>query len=361
MVFTVSSSEHTQKIILSSKLKTGGTSDNPKFQLKTPIQSPWNQVSMVCLESVVIQAPSVIRKGLLDDTKNRLSVYNGGIGPYDYYSNAAPAGGYNNSKSMKDVLWRCVDMDMTNTLNVARFLIDMVNSLFYLQILLPSLPGETDVTVISRTAAGLQPTYMVNGGVVAGGGLAAIDPAILSARLALQETISFVLCFNDVNAPPNTSNYSLRLSGPWLKIFNLSPNLVDGYYTLDRFNPTLQVQFRNHGFDMLHMHANFARAVQAASGIKENYAIGPTNILWSIQILSDPGRKTYFTNFNTAGKVVYYMPTLEEIELYFSDEWGDRLDDGVEFQVVLTFDFTQKDPLPEPMNIKRARRSLALP
>ena len=54
---------------------------------------------------------------------------------------------------------------------------------------------------------------------------------------------------------------------------------------------------------------------------------------------------------NTAGKVSYFMPILEEIEIYFTDVWGDLITDAIDFQIVLTFDFALPDPFPEPETI----------
>ena len=119
------------------------------------------------------------------------------------------------------------------------------------------------------------------------------------------------------------------------------------------------VQLKNDGYDMIHVHANFARSVLGPSTLDDNYAIVPTNILWSIQIISSPGEKTYFINYNTAGKVVYYFPFIEEIEIYFTDEWGDLIHDPISFQMILCFDHTEKEQLPEQPSIKRARRTLA--
>ena len=109
---------------------------------------------------------------------------------------------------------------------------------------------------------------------------------------------------------------------------------------------------------MLYVHSNFGKSVSAASSALDNNYIVPTNILWPIQIVSNPGQKTYFVNYNTAGKVSYFMPIMEEIEIYFTDEWGDRLTDYIDCQLVLTFDFAPAEPLPEPNTIKRARREL---
>ena len=56
------------------------------------------------------------------------------------------------------------------------------------------------------------------------------------------------------------------------------------------------------------------------------------------------------------------MPILEEIKIYFTDKWEDRIVDYIDFQLVLilTFDFAPLEPLPEPNTIKRARRELNL-
>ena len=40
---------------------------------------------------------------------------------------------------------------------------------------------------------------------------------------------------------------------------------------------------------------------------------------------------------NTAGKVSYFMPIMEEIEIYFTDEWCDMVTDEIDFQIMLTF------------------------
>ena len=79
------------------------------------------------------------------------------------------------------------------------------------------------------------------------------------------------------------------------------------------------------GYDMLYVHSNFGKSVSAASNALDNNYIVPTNILWPIQIISNPSEKTYFINYNMAGKVTYFMPILEEIEIYFTDEWETEL------------------------------------
>ena len=46
---------------------------------------------------------------------------------------------------------------------------------------------------------------------------------------------------------------------------------------------------------------------------------------------------------NTAGKVSNFMPIMEEIEIYFTDEWGDVVTDKIDFQNILTFDYALPD------------------
>ena len=110
---------------------------------------------------------------------------------------------------------------------------------------------------------------------------------------------------------------------------------------------TLQVQ----GYDIINIHTTFAKSVLGASTAMDNLRLVPTDILWSLLITNGPNSKTYFSNMNSAGKVIYFMPIMEEIEIYFTDEWGDRIIDQLDFQMVLTFDFSTPEPFPEPREL----------
>ena len=81
----------------------------------------------------------------------------------------------------------------------------------------------------------------------------------------------------------------------------------------------------------------------------------PTNILWPVQVVSNPWATPYFTNLKTSGKVSYFLPTLEEIEIYFTDVRGEVITDTIDFQIVLTFEISLFDPFSGPETIKRAR------
>ena len=71
MVFTVCSNEHTVKVILNSRNPTDDSVPyNLKFNMKESVSCPTNMVSMVCLESATILAPSMFGTQLLSDSTN---------------------------------------------------------------------------------------------------------------------------------------------------------------------------------------------------------------------------------------------------------------------------------------------------
>ena len=159
-------------------------------------------------------------------------------------------------------------------------------------------------------------------------------------------------------ALPYTSEF--RMAGKWLKLFGLDPaknsvDTTDMYISCTTAVATPSLTLQVHGYDNINIHSAIAKSVYASnSGMKQNYVIS-TNILWSIQVVCEPFERTYFSNMNTAGKVSYFMPIIEDIEIYFTDDWGDIITDVFDWQIMLTFDFVLPDPFPEPDTIKRAR------
>ena len=151
-----------------------------------------------------------------------------------------------------------------------------------------------------------------------------------------------------------------RMAGKWLKLFGLDPGMndatvTDKYVSFKLNTPSSSLTLQVHGYDNINIHSAIAKSVYASnSGMKQNYVIR-TNILWSIQVVCEPFERTYFSNMNTAGKVSYFMPIIKDIEIYFTDDWGDIITDVFDWQIMLTFDFVLPDPFPEPDTIKRAR------
>jgi len=182
---------------------------------------------------------------------------------------------------------------------------------------------------------------------------------MLVTRLKKMSHVTFTLgCNANLNVGGTTTEF--RLAGKWLKIFNISPNLnntteAGKYISFSSANQSPELSIQTGGYTGVSIHSSFAKSVYSCVAGTNSLTITPTNILWPIQIVSNPWSTTYFTNMNTAGKVSYFMPIMEEIEIYFTDIWGDLITDVIEFQIVLTFDFAPPDPLPEPETIKRAR------
>ena len=144
MVFTVCSNEHTVKVILNSRNPTDdSTPYNLKFNLKETISCPTNMVSMVCLESATVLAPSMFVPQLLADSSNVFQrlVYLGAVQQgvaQDYWNakndNANQQGSNDNTnydtqtnlKSVKSIFTNCLNQNMTDTDNIARFLMEFV-------------------------------------------------------------------------------------------------------------------------------------------------------------------------------------------------------------------------------------------
>ena len=147
------------------------------------------------------------------------------------------------------------------------------------------------------------------------------------------------------------------MQGPWLKLLGVS--LDKGYVALN-YNYPLLCSLQTGGYDFINMHTNFSRAVYAANQQSEDWQIVPTNIFWTINIMSYPGKYTYYDNMSSSGKIPYTIPIMDEIEIYFTDKYGDIIDDMDEFTCIFTFDFSDKLPASEPMTTKRARRTLAM-
>ena len=77
-MYTVNSNEHkhTTKVVLSFKLGGFVTDGRTEFTLRTPIISPMNMVSMINLESCVLQTPTYFSTAVVSNTHNAFDVYN---------------------------------------------------------------------------------------------------------------------------------------------------------------------------------------------------------------------------------------------------------------------------------------------
>ena len=90
-------------------------------------------MSMVCLESAILEAPSMVTHSLIQDESNQftkfisISPMSGFTDIYqDYWGMSKPTGGYNgvdqaNTRSMKEALRSVVDLNLTNIDQVVQF------------------------------------------------------------------------------------------------------------------------------------------------------------------------------------------------------------------------------------------------
>ena len=333
--------------------------------LRTPVMAPLNMVSMINLESCVLQTPTYFSTTVLGSATNAFDVYNAaGAFQYSLWKNINDAAHtvQSNTQSMSTLLKKCVNIDMTNKNNLASFFCDFVTSMQLFKITF----GNTSFPNQANTAPFfIQYGVPTNGNYVYGytgstgensTGTTNVTVSNLATMLGLMNTITFTITLMST-----TDTNSYRIAGPWIKMLMENPTLTDTsttnqYVKFINNSFTLQVQ----GYDMINIHTTFAKSVLGASTAMDNLRLVPTDILWSLLITNGPNSKTYFSNMNSAGKVIYFMPIMEEIEIYFTDEWGDRIIDQLDFQMVLTFDFAAPEPFPEPPTTKRARREFNL-
>jgi len=281
-----------------------------------------------------------------------------------------------NSKSVKTIFTKCLNMDMTDTDNVARFLLEFLMATRCFKITIKALSGDsfqdTSIYWSPTTPQSAANIGWINGTPItltpatpttAFTSAAPVTYTILSAKLKQMGQYTFTLSSvaqADYTAALINYTSEFRMAGKWLKLFGLDPGMndatvTDKYVSFKQNTPSTSLTLQVHGYDNINIHSAIAKSGYASSsGMRQNYVLR-TNILWSIQVVCEPFERTYFSNMNTAGKVSYFMPIIEDIEIYFTDDWGDIITDVFDWQIMPTFDFVLPDPFPEPDTIKRAR------
>ena len=445
MSYVVQSSENTVKVILNSQLATNGTVKQPKFTLRTPITTPYNQTGLVNLESIALRAPSMFTRNFLNDRDNsiyentytdpadanldtydsNLAADTGPVGVFGADANVVTDDGsaeakesglpevpedapvpepqsapktahlhrvgmdlpknnvgsnlyfagaeaayskydlhtyslrdtvvpeLGNLNSMRSVLSACIGQDMTLAPNLTYLFLNIVAKFRIFEIVIPNMNHETAAPTGSNNMEDV--TISWNGSTV-----------VFKINNVLAPAIGYTTLENMINhnhhlrfylRPLITNNKTYCMQGPWLKLLGVS--LDKGYVALN-YNYPLLCSLQTGGYDFINMHTNFSRAVYAANQQSEDWQIVPTNIFWTLNIVSEPGKYTYYDNMSSSGKIPFNTPIMEEIEIYFTDKYGDVIDDIDEFVCILTFDFSDKVPAKEPLTTKRARRTLAM-
>ena len=334
MVFVQNSSEHTKKVVLNSDLRsTGSQKSHAKYNLITPVVTPPEQVSLASVESCMIKAPSLFSDHIILNTKNTFIIEN----VDKYRTDIAPVLSiFNNS-------------DMTINDNIVTF--------FELFVLAVNNQGfmitiEGDISILNN--AYMKDQYSI--GINADGNLVYLYNtttrtheqfrAEILEKFKLMESIKFTI--------HNTSATPLIMDGPWLKIINLYNGGTEPI-TVDN-NSTKECELQNEGYPYINIHTNFGRSVMTGSG--DNNGIVPTDMLWSVPIMVPPRNVTFYTNNSTSGKIVYHFPVLDEILVYFTDQWNEVIYDIPNYVLVITFDFSEKEIFSKPMTLSDARNLL---
>ena len=231
-------------------------------------------MSMVCLESAILDAPSLFTDSLIDDPSNQFLRFvnigaTSGVNPvvFDYYNKAQVSTetyprdvDRTNAISMKDMLRKCVGVSLSRIDEVAKFLCDWIFTMksfrlyfggYYrdgdtIKYYIP--PGETNPNYIEWSVGRLGP-YLggnVSGDVTnptSGGNVATWQQ--VSVVLQRLGSVTFTLIplpslhgelVVTTSAPataehpatvPATYPYttSYRVSGRWLKLFGINPFL----------------------------------------------------------------------------------------------------------------------------------------
>ena len=255
MVFTLSSNEHTIKVVLNSKMASNTSIPySPKFILGTPINTPHNVVGMVCLESCIITPPSLFTTAILEAGTNRFDRYildanNAVIGnPQNYWSDIGGANRFQigtaggpdfdnqtNLLTIQFLMGTAKNLDLTVAENLSDFLCTFLLATRCFTLTLPYLPGDSQVAGGCRLSWQSTPLNNPNLGSITApaecfntggktwgtaGTHAEFTIDMLVTRLKRMSHVTFTLgCNANLNVGGTTTEF--RLAGKWLK-FSMS-------------------------------------------------------------------------------------------------------------------------------------------
>jgi len=219
----------------------------------------------------------------------------------------------------------------------------------------------------------------------------------LAERLESYGEVSIRIGLNNV-----VNTRRLTLSGPWLKIFGayannttsytlkgnnrligyphrvLNNNLLtiiengnyaEGFVNLNNYTVSagqnrnfpadvdgdhkVAVTLKTEGYTFLNIHTNMGRAIMQNNS--DETGLIPSNVFASMPIAAEPFNSTYYSNFGTGGRIPFHTPMLEEIYIYFTDEFGDLVGTLPNYTMVITFDFLEKGEQPPQVNTATER------
>jgi len=292
----------------------------PYYDMLVPVTTPHKHVAMCSVESCMLKAPSLFAERVITHSTNSIS-----IAGFEYFTDyIAP------------IFALKMNKDMSNHYEIIDFFMKFTTEF------------EGDVTITLGT--GFEETQYKftaedNGTtyeskvyqVEADDSETPIDKPTEDDDL--EQVFNRMLKTKFILHNESTTN-DIILEGRWMKIFGLYTR--EGATVTIPSNGSVQCELNTTGYDYVNIHTNFSRAVFTCSG--DSFALVPADMLWSIPIITPPAEVTYYHNHSSSGKIPYSTPVLDEIGLYFTDQWGDMLYDIKDYVIVLTLDFAEKEP-----------------
>ena len=216
MVFVVSTSEHTTKVVLSTRTRSGGTEDQPKFILRTPIVTPHQMVSSVCMESIIVDAPSLFQAMYIDDVDNRFTVTQNGVDVECFTATHPDI----NFTSMQALLNNFKDIDLTNNIDLARFYVQLASAFPVLKIIFPTTDAVANTSIEFVSDNANPPVYTFHfwkNGVLQAG----VDTAdeVVTALLPILPGC----LYNTVYLQTTDTDNEFTIQGPWATLLGLNP------------------------------------------------------------------------------------------------------------------------------------------
>ncbi len=363
-------SQFARKVVLNSDLKTSSVNTAAQFKLREGIKFERNYIGVVNVESASLQTPSILHSETLAGG-NQFIVDN-----VNYWDS-----------DLHTVFTECENWDMTSAFNVLTLYAKLLQSVpvdsFTLSFTGSNATVQLDTRLLEEDENILTTYARTSDGNVTDNLTVAVPQPFEKDSYIMEATINETIeaapvsdkyflkyaqdtVFNDESVVYRltslleaakefkvtfTAKKDIQISGPILKFF--------GWYdesgvTIDTASEKTAV-IQNKGYDFLNIHTNLGRSVM--TGDKSDSQIKRGNILWTLPVSSLPSETLLFTNYNNGGKLPYQDEMVEEIYVYFTDIWGDRVPVS-KFSMVLLFDAHEIETATPGPTIKRARTQM---
>lgn len=377
MVIVTQTTQFARKVILNSDLKTSSVNTAAQFKLREGVSFERNYIGVVNVESASLQTPSILHSETLAASNQFI------VDGVNYWES-----GMYSTGGLKEVFLACENWDLTNAMNVLTLYVNLLEDLPVGSLKFHITGTNAMVTLESATqatATTLRASYQGDEN-----GIFNTTAVEVSGDVVAGETVilAYITEQNEQIGTPNTEPYllkklsdtvfyhdslvsrisnileaakeykvifdavsSIKITGPILKFF--------GWYDESGVeiaaNTAKIAVLQNKGYDFLNIHTNLGRSVM--NGDKNDNQIKRGNILWTLPMTSLPSETLLFTNYNNGGKLPYQDEMVEEIYIYFTDIWGDRVPVS-KFSMVLLFDAHEIETATPGPTIKRARTQM---